>query len=153
MKLIKEKIPDVKFYVVGLGGAEGFNGHAKDQRYREVNAAIERSWCKIYSKSHVVIGIHGSNMLLPTALAAGCVEILPEDRYGNMIQDISVRYNDRKQLFFYRFADQFANADAVANKAIGIINHYETYNANMCKNTYRNPSAMTSLHQVGDVDH
>jgi len=153
MKLIRKKVPRTKFFVVGIGDPDGFNGIGEDQRCREVNAAIERNWCRIYARSHVIIGIHGSNMLLPTALAAGCVEILPEDRYGNMIQDISVRYNDRKQLFFYRFADQFASADNVANKAVAILSDYETFNANMCKNTYSGEPSMISLHQVGDAYH
>jgi hypothetical protein len=88
----------------------------------------------------VVIGIHGSNMLLPTALAAGCVEILPEDRYGNMVQDISVRYTNRQQLFFYRFADQYSSPQSIANKAIAIIKDYSLFKKNMTTNGYNRPS-------------
>lgn len=145
IKSVRKKIRGVKFFIVGLGEPEGFKTYARDHRHREVNSAIEKSWCKIYAQSHVVVGIHGSNMLLPTALAAGCVEILPEDRYGNIIQDISVRYSDRKQLFFYRFVDQFASADSVASKAIAILRDYEAYNINMCMNMYSYEPAMTSL--------
>jgi hypothetical protein len=76
-------------------------------------------------------------MLLPTAFAAGCVEILPLDRFGNMVQDISVRYNDRKQLFFYRFADEYASPKSVAAKAVAIITDFKEYNTNMCKNIYQ----------------
>jgi len=73
-------------------------------------------------------------MLLPTAFAAGCIEILPEDRYGNMVQDISVRYADRRQLFLYRFTSQYSKPKAVAKQAISILRDYKTFALNMCAN-------------------
>jgi hypothetical protein len=135
--LIRKKLPNASFHIVGLGGTGTFVGYASDERKWKLNPIIERAWCNTYARSHVVIGIHGSNMLLPTAFAAGCVEILPEDRYGNMVQDLSVRYNNRLQLFFYRFVDQFAHPKSVASKAVGIITDFELYNRNMCRHTHR----------------
>ena len=70
-------------------------------------------------------------MLLPTALAAGSVEILPADRYGNILEDISVRYANRLQLFFYRFADQFASPKSIAVKAVSMIRDYSMFRKNM----------------------
>jgi hypothetical protein len=141
VRILKSKIPEVDIYVVGLGDTGGFAGSAQDERTLVVNEPIEKNWCKIYADSHVVVGVHGSNMLLPTALAAGCVEILPKDRYGNMVQDISVRYNDRKQLFFYRFVDQYANSKSVAAKIVAMITDFEMYNDNMCRNIYMESTA------------
>jgi hypothetical protein len=109
---------------------------AHDQRKDFVDHSIEKKWCGIYAKSHVIIGVHGSNMLLPTAHAAGCVEILSEDRYGNIVQDISVRHADRKQLYFYRFADQYSSPKTVANKVISIVENFEVFEKNMCRNIY-----------------
>jgi hypothetical protein len=76
-------------------------------------------------------------MLLPTALAASCVEILPEDRFGNIVQDISVRYSDRRQLFMYRFADQFIKPRKIAQKVVAIIRDYDTFYKNMCEYIYK----------------
>jgi hypothetical protein len=136
IKLIKKELPDVIFFLVGLGKTGTFTNSITDDRQLETNDVVEKEWCEIYAKSHVVIGIHGSNMLLPTALAAGCVEVLPADRYGNMVQDISVRYKDRKQLFFYRFVDQFAKPSSIASKAIAIIRDYKMFETNMGHNKY-----------------
>ncbi|MBI1767577.1 MAG: hypothetical protein HYR67_04290 [Bacteroidetes bacterium] len=136
LSLILEKLPGANFYIVGLGAAGNFKGRARDERKRSIDDSVERDWCRIYAQSHVVIGVHGSNMLLPTAHAAGCVEILPEDRYGNIVQDISVRYADRKQLYFYRFADQYAHPKTVANKVISIIENFELFEKNMSRNVY-----------------
>jgi hypothetical protein len=137
MRKIRKRLPDVDFHVVGVGRRGSFRGYATDRRAIRVDDAVEFEWCGVYAKSHVIIGVHGSNMLLPTALAAGCVEVLPEERYGNMVQDVSVRYADRRQLFFYRFADQYARPGSVAGKAVGMITHYDSFYRNMCVNLYR----------------
>src|SRR5690606_29651126 len=107
------------------------------ERYETADAEQERRWCEIYARSHVVIGIHGSNMLLPTAFAAGCVEILPAFRTYNIAQDLSVRYNDRRQLFLYRFAGQFASPRTIAQHAVSIKKHYNSFYRNMVLNVYR----------------
>jgi hypothetical protein len=133
---IRRQLPNSEFYVAGLGNTGSFQGYAHDERSVSVDTGREFSWCELYARSHVVIGVHGSNMLLPTAMAGGCVEILPQDRYGNMIQDISVRYGDRRQLFFYRFADQYASAQSVASKVIGIIRDYPQFEKDMCLHLY-----------------
>ncbi|HEX8041482.1 MAG TPA: hypothetical protein VF490_20180 [Chryseosolibacter sp.] len=133
---IWEQFPGAAFTIVGLGATGHFHGFANDRRVLKADAVSEREWCAIYSRSHVVIGFHGSNMLLPTAFAAGCVEILPEDRYGNIVQDISVRYSDRRQLFFYRFVGQYSSPHFVARKAISIVRDYRQFYASMCTNVY-----------------
>ncbi|HZY80890.1 MAG TPA: hypothetical protein VFE50_15305 [Cyclobacteriaceae bacterium] len=133
---VKEKLPKARFFVTGLGDNTGFGKLAMDTRSRKINEEKELEWCRIYSHSHVVVGFHGSNMLLPTAFAAGCVEILPEDRYGNLLQDIAVRYSDRRQSFFYRFADQYSSPDSVASKIVGMIRDYDNFEKNMCRNQH-----------------
>jgi hypothetical protein len=134
---IRKNLPEADIAVVGLGKTGTFTKSATDYRATAVDQNIEITWCKQYAKSHVVVGVHGSNMLLPTAHAAGCIEILPADRYSNMVQDISVRYNDRKQLFFYRFVDQYANPKSVSEKIVAIIRDFNEYNKNMCTNLYK----------------
>jgi hypothetical protein len=136
IRLILRKFPDASFFIVGLGTTGNFKSNTHDERKNMINDSVERDWCRIYARSHVVIGVHGSNMLLPTAHAAGCVEILPEDRYGNIVQDISVRYADRNQLYFYRFADLYSSAKTVANKAISVVENFEVFEKNMCSNIY-----------------
>ncbi|HZX73770.1 MAG TPA: hypothetical protein VFE57_05070 [Cyclobacteriaceae bacterium] len=153
IRQIRSKLPEANFHVIGLGKTGSFAGFASDERQTHVNAVVERGWCDTYAKSHVVVGVHGSNMLLPTALGAGCVEILPEDRYGNIIQDISVRYADRLQLFFYRFADQFSSPKSVSSKVVSMINDFESYKKNMCINTYPSEPPMTILPTVHDGHH
>lgn len=137
IRLIKRAIPNAQFYVTGLGKAGSLKNWASDQRTTRMTPEVEREWCRIYAKSHVIIGIHGSNMLLPTAHAAACVEVLMAERDRNVVQDLSVRYNDRRQLFFYRLVDQYAPPSSVATKAVGIYRNYENCYRNMVLNQYR----------------
>jgi hypothetical protein len=136
IRQVRKRLPNARFFITGFGVNKTFEGLVTDARTRTVNEEKELEWCRIYSHSHVVVGFHGSNMLLPTAFSAGCVEILPEDRYGNILQDIAVRYSDRRQSFFYRFSDQYSAPAAVASKVVAMIRDYDDFNKNMCQNQY-----------------
>lgn len=137
IELIRRELPNAEFCVTGVGNGGSLAKWARDKRTTRMNREVEQEWCRTYAMSHVVIGVHGSNMLLPTAHAAGCVEVLMEERNRNIVQDISVRYNDRRQLFFYRFVDQFVAPRSVAAKAVAIYKNYENCFRNMVLNLYR----------------
>lgn len=127
IRKIRKGYPDAGFTVVGLGKRRGMPAGVVDLRTTKMDLDTELEWCRTYSKSQVVIGVHGSNMILPTAHAVGCVEILPYQRYGNIVQDISVRYTDRMQLFMYRFVDEFASPSYVARHVCSMFKDYEVY--------------------------
>lgn len=124
---VRKQFPDTTFTVVGLGNRGGMPAGVEDLRTMRMDLETELAWCRAYAKSQVVVGVHGSNMILPTAHAVGCVEILPYDRYGNMVQDISVRYDDRMQLFMYRFVDEFAGPRDLARHIASMFDDYEIY--------------------------
>ena len=113
--------------MVGLAKPGGMPEGVEDLRTMRMSLETELAWCRAYAKSQVAVGVHGSNMILPTAHAAGCVEILPYDRYGNIVQDISVRYDDRMQLFLYRFIDEFATPTAVSRHVISMYKDFDIY--------------------------
>ena len=46
----------------------------------------ERRWLGLLRGADLVIGVHGSNLLLPTGLARASIELLPAERYGNALQ-------------------------------------------------------------------
>ncbi|MDX9750646.1 MAG: hypothetical protein RBT71_06160 [Flavobacteriales bacterium] len=127
MKAIRRTLPDVRFTVVGMGRPGGLGHLATDLRTIAIDEQVERGWVRAYANSQVVVGVHGSNMLLPTAHAAGCVEILPHDRTGNIVQDISVRWHDRMQLFLYRFVDEFAGPRAVARHVTAMFTEFTNF--------------------------
>lgn len=103
--------PALDFAVAGLVGSDAgrkLPGWVGDLRRTALDADAERVWCERYAASHVVVGVHGSNMLLPSAHAGGVVEIIGPGRWGNFAQDILFRDagDFRETLFRYRFVDE-----------------------------------------------
>lgn len=127
IRKVRRQMPQARFTVVGLAKPGGMPEGVEDLRTMRMSLETELAWCRAYAKSQVAVGVHGSNMILPTAHAAGCVEILPYDRYGNIVQDISVRYDDRMQLFLYRFIDEFATPTAVSRHVISMYKDFDIY--------------------------
>ncbi|MEZ4808456.1 MAG: hypothetical protein R2815_13415 [Flavobacteriales bacterium] len=138
MRAIREQLPSATFTVVGLARSGGYGALANDLRTTRMNDTVELDWVKAYARSQVVVGVHGSNMLLPTAHAAGCVEILPNDRFGNIVQDISVRWHDRMQVFMYRFVDEFAPPRTVARHVTAMFREFGNYHRNNRLNGFAN---------------
>jgi hypothetical protein len=101
---LRPSFPQIDFAVAGLGETGDFPAWIADLRLTKPNAEAERKWCERYAASHVVLGVHGSNMLLPSAHAGSVIELLDEKRQGNFLQDILFRGADaRESLFRYRF--------------------------------------------------
>ena len=71
-------IASLDFAVAGLGTPEGLPNKILDLRFSEVT--VERALCDRYAQSHVVVGVHGSHMLLPSAHAGAVIELMPEER-------------------------------------------------------------------------
>lgn len=112
---LRSRHPDVQFAVVGLGDLGGFPEWIKDMRMRRLTEQDEKEWCKQYAKSHVVVGVHGSNMLLPSAHAGATVELVPSARWGNLVQDVLPRDRDvRFNLFTQRFVPEESSPETLA---------------------------------------
>jgi hypothetical protein len=115
----------IDFAVVGVGEAGGLPAWIADMRRREIDDDAEREWCARYADSHVVVGVHGSNMLLPSAHAGGVVELIAAERWGNFLQDLLLRTGDcREMLFRYRFMPDTTAPAALARLIDSMISRY-----------------------------
>lgn len=85
---LRTHFPHATFTVAGLGRGTDFPGWIDDCRVEKYTEALERSMCQIYGESRLVMGVHGSNMLLPSAHAGLTIDLLPDDRWGNLAEDI-----------------------------------------------------------------
>jgi hypothetical protein len=128
--IMRRALPGLRAVVVGLGDPIRLPADAQDLRTRRIDRDTELRWCRAYAASQVVVGVHGSNMLLPTAFAGGCIEVLPWDRLVNLAQDVAVRCSDVMQLFLYRFVDEFAAPSSVARHAISMFKDYALFHRN-----------------------
>ena len=131
---LRKVFPELEFSITGLGKPGGFPPWVKDLRKEKIDEEVERTWCKQYAKSHVVIGIHGSNMLLPSAHAGASVELMPPERWGNIIQDILLPVIDsREALYRYRIVPSsisVADLSSIVGSLIQIFSIVKLYIGN-----------------------
>jgi hypothetical protein len=119
---LRQSFPQLDFAVAGLGQQGHLPQWISDLRESKVSEATERAWCQRYARSHVVVGVHGSNMILPSAHAGAVLELLPGDRWGNLLQEILPRMKDpRDALLRIRHLPLPVRADAVAEAAIALL--------------------------------
>jgi len=128
---LKRLLPEAKINIVGLGCDGRMQNYINDLRKTSLTAEQETEWCRTYADSHLVIGMHGSNMLLPSAHAAGFIEMLPSERYGNILQDVLLPYTDRKSHFLGRFVSPDASAASIAKLAHSVITKYKDFKKSM----------------------
>ncbi len=123
-RLLKNIFPNAVFNIVGIDTKGKYPAFINDMRKNKINISIEKLWCKIYSESHIVIGIHGSNMILPSVLSAGFIELLPMSREDNFLQDIAKSFNNRVDVFLGRFTQEYVRPIELASKIASVINKF-----------------------------
>lgn len=125
---LRGEFSTLDFAVVGIGEPGGLPDWISDLRLTKLDAEAERAWCERYARSHVVVGVHGSNMLLPSAHAGGVIELIGEERWGNFLQDILFNRSAdlREMLFRYRFAPHSTAPEDLARLA-SVMLRYEDF--------------------------
>ncbi len=124
---LRSEFSSLDFAVAGIGKANGLPDWISDLRLTKLDVETERAWCGRYAKSHLVVGVHGSNMLLPSAHAGGVIELIGEDRQGNFLQDILFRRSDSREMFFrYRFVPHSSTPEDLARLASTML-RYEDF--------------------------
>lgn len=100
--------PDMAFVLVGFGQHNKIlSTGAKliDLRTHKFDVERDCLWMSYMSAADCVVGVHGSNMLLPSGLAKSTVELVQNSRLANTVQDFlfTEDYQDiRDALLFYR---------------------------------------------------
>lgn len=80
--------------LAGLGNYGKFANYIEDKRVQGFSEKEERDTCQVYSESELVIGVHGSSMLLPSGHAGMTVSLMPSKRWGNFSEDILITSED-----------------------------------------------------------
>lgn len=128
-KLLKSDFPEAEFTIAGLGKQTRFPNWINDKRVTSFDDSSERESCQLYSKSNLVIGVHGSNMLLPSAHAWATIDLMPNERWPNMAQDILYQASGddvRMTSWRYRFLPIRTSIKQVALVAKSTLLHAKT---------------------------
>jgi hypothetical protein len=119
---LRRAFPKINFAVAGLGHPGNLPSWIGDLRTLAMNEDVERAWCDRYAQSHVVLGVHGSNMLLPSAHAGAVIELVPDNRWGNLIQDMLLPVRDSRELLYrYRFLPLESSVAVIAEATISLL--------------------------------
>ena len=124
---IHQKMPYTIIVAVGITGGVQYPidlGYAVEDRRKQapISPEEERKWCDQYARSQVVIGVHGSGMLLPTAMAAGFVNLLPPDKLAHYAEDILLAHdNPIHQTLLGRFLPTSASPRQVADLIVSML--------------------------------
>lgn len=128
---IRRQLPTASFSALGMGKHGRLASFIADHRKDTLTTQDEHAWCRIYAASHVIVGVHGSSMLIPTALGAGFVEILPQYKIRHIGEDISLNYSSRYMLFLGRHVDQYASTRLVSRHIVSMIRDFPYVYKNM----------------------
>ena len=81
---LRDELPGAGVTAIGLGSRD--LADIRDLRSQAPDDDLERRWIRVLNGADITIGVHGSNMLLPSLLSATTLELLPFSRFGNAFQ-------------------------------------------------------------------
>jgi len=130
---LRSQFPQSTFTIAGLGRTTGFPTWIDDRRVTSYdNETTERQLCKVYAESRLVIGVHGSNMLLPSGHAGMTLDLMPIDRWSNIAQDICYQEDDpRLSTYRYRFIPISTNRKVIVNIITDMISGFNYFKTQM----------------------
>ena len=143
-RILHRRRPDLRLVAMGIGSRGGLPSFVDDLRSRNPTPADELRWVGEYAKSRVIVGVHGSNMLLPSALGGAVVELLPRGKLQDIAEDLIVPSDGKEPklyLFRYRILPETTAPSVVADTTISILDHAAFHHQNIVenKNAYEAP--------------
>ena len=91
---LRAVFPGVGIAAVGAAQRDDLPAGVNDLRVARPTEDDERGWVALMRAADLVIGVHGSNLVLPSGLARGVIELVPAERYTNYLQASLVTERD-----------------------------------------------------------
>jgi hypothetical protein len=121
-RTLRTMVPEVDCAVAGVGTEYTFPEWMDDIRFERPDEDQERQLCRQYAKSHVVAGVHGSHMALPSAHAGGLVQVIPPAKRGNMTTDLLFQGGEfRETLLRHRILPTTVSTTTVAREISAVL--------------------------------
>jgi FkbM family methyltransferase len=83
---LSKRFPDAGGSLIGVGSPGRAPSGVDDLRVERPGLDDERRWLAAARGADIVIGMHGSHLLLPSGLAKLTLELTPADRHSNVLQ-------------------------------------------------------------------
>jgi hypothetical protein len=123
---------------LGIGQPGGFPAEIEDLRtpgpIRE-----ESAWLEEYGRCRVIVGLHGSALLLPSLLAGAVVDLVPTPKLGHaFLTDLIIPAGSiehpKLALFRYRMLPEESSPETVAANVLSIIDTADFQHRNLVEN-------------------
>ncbi|HBE21405.1 MAG TPA: hypothetical protein DEG17_01495 [Cyanobacteria bacterium UBA11149] len=129
---LRAKFPNAKFVVAAQGKNTKFPEWIEDCRVEKYDLNTDEKMNKIYSQSRVIIGIHGSSILKPSAHAGMTISLMPQQRWHDIVTDILYQEADpRIAAFRYRYVPIEISINEIVNMATSMILKYDDFVSDM----------------------
>ena len=126
-KLIKRVNRSIRVNWKSIGIGKGLSySFLQDQRMDyEFFTQQEDKWCEQYATSHLCIGVHGSNMLIPSYLSGAYISLVPAFKIANYSEDFLPRKEPlQRTLFTARNLSTSNSPGEIAAHVVGILQGY-----------------------------
>lgn len=129
---LRAAFPGVALVAVGTGDGP-LPAAVRDERRAAPSRDDERRWIGLMKGADLAVGVHGSNLLLPSGLAAATIELTPRHRSEAIGQATLLREHDPlAALWTHRFVpgdDHLSDVSgaAVARIAVGMLAERERF--------------------------
>ncbi len=136
-RILHRRRPDTRIVAAGLGDSGGLPSFVDDLRVAAPTDDDELRWLAEYAKSRVVVSVHGSNMLLPSALAGATVDLLPARKLPDLAEDLIVpegAADPKLYLFRYRIIPEATSPRTVAEVVLSLFDDASFHYRNMVEN-------------------
>jgi hypothetical protein len=142
---VRERHPDARIVALGIGQPGGLSAEIEDLRtpgpIRE-----ESAWLDEYRRCRVIVGVHGSALLLPSLLAGGVVDLVPISKLDHtfltdLIIPVGSIEHPKLALFRYRMLPLESSPETVAANVLSIIDSADFQRRNVIENAQAHGSA------------
>lgn len=146
---LRTMVADVDCAIAGLGTEYSFPDWMADLRFERPDADQERQLCRQYAKSHVVAGVHGSHMALPSAHAGGLVQLIPPAKRGNMTTDLLFQGGEfRETLLRTRILPTTVSTTTVAREIAAVLLDWPRTKFRLDREWFRHGTSFDELNKI-----
>lgn len=125
-KHLRQKNSTLHITAIGFGNPKGLSKDIQDLRSPAPDSDTENYWNQLASKTHLVVGVHGSHLLIPTALSMAFIELLPLHRIENFGEaSIFTQKNPRYSNFLKRILPLATSPKIVTRHILHILEGFQ----------------------------
>lgn len=145
---LRSVFPNLEFAVCGEDSSSELPAWIKDLRVARMESDTNRTWAEQAAQSHILFAVHGSHTTLPGSLSGALVELMPDDRWRNILTCPSITVRQvREAILVHRVLPVDVSSESLKNLLIEMLCDYP-YFAVAMKDEYYGPLEPSDIADV-----